>query len=75
MIVDRNCSPGKNMSSRNINDAKEECLTNPNCHMFYNIRGEGKYFWACEVPGSMTDSFSGDILYRPEGNNAYTQFY
>ena len=75
MIVDRNCSPGKNMSSRNINDAKEECLTNPNCHMFYNVRGRGKSFWACEDTANLAADFSGDILYRPEGNNAYTQFY
>ena len=31
------CHPNTNMSAENINDAKEECITDQSCDMFYRV--------------------------------------
>ena len=61
------------MSSRNVHDAKLECLHNPDCHMFYDFGGTGDTFMACEdtasIQASLTDMHS---LYTQRGNETNT---
>ena len=57
------------MSSRNVHDARLECLKNPNCHMFYAFGGAGSYFMACEVTASIQASLTDmHSLYTQRGN-------
>ena len=60
------------MNSINLNDATNECLNNPNCHMFYNYGGNGYDFRYCKVTASVKASSTGDILYRRLGNKTYS---
>lgn len=62
------------MSSTNINDAKKECTTNTICHVFYDSKGAGGKFYACDNTTSIKNSTVGSILYQvPLGNIIYMQ--
>ena len=57
------------MSSRNVHDAKLECLHSPDCHMFYEFGGAGDTFMACED----TASIQASATYR-EDRDFYTLY-
>ena len=71
---DTYCSPKKTMSSTNINDAKKECISDPSCDMFYDRKGAGSNFRACENTASIRNSTIGAILYHFSGNITSTKF-
>ena len=69
---DTYCTQNKKMSSTNINDAKKECATNPTCFVFYDSKGAGEKFYACDNTTTIKDSTVGSILYQvPLGNKIY----
>ena len=72
---DNSCNPGERLTSTNVNAAKEECDSIPSCHMFYNYKGNGKSFYACENTASVQSSAAGSILYQVlSGNKWYMQY-
>ena len=71
---DTYCAPMTRMSSTNLNDAKKECTTNPSCHVFYDSKGAGGKFYACDNTTTIKNSTVGSILYQvPLGNKMYMQ--
>ena len=68
------CDPGKLMTAITFSDAKTECSENVSCNMFYDYKGTGNKFFACENTASIKESGSGSILYQKLGNNSHTQF-
>ena len=52
------------MSSTNIIDAKIECTANPSCHMFFDWKGAGYRFCACDNTGKVEASKVGSVLYQ-----------
>ena len=52
------------MGSTNANDAKIECTANPSCHMFFDFKGAGNNFAACEHTAMTEASTVGSVLYQ-----------
>ena len=71
---DTYCSPKKKMDSTNVNDAKKECVSDPSCDMFYDRKGAGSSFRACDNTASIRNSTIGAILYHFSGNITSTKF-
>ena len=69
---DTYCTPKKKMSSTNLDDAKKECIIHPSCDMFYDRKGAGSSFRACENTASIRNSTIGAILYHLSGNITHT---
>ena len=68
------CDPYQRMTAITFSDAKTECSENVSCHMFFDWKGTGNKFYACENTASIEESESGSILYQKQGNNSHTQF-
>ena len=51
------------MSSKTVNDSKNECQNNPSCHMFYDRCGKGDQFKFCNGAASVVESGCGSVLY------------
>ena len=58
------CVPANVMSSSNVYDAKKECDSIPNCDRFYDNRGSGKHFYACENTAVGYESTEDSIMYH-----------
>ena len=67
----RVCSHASTMTSRNLNDAKEECKRNPSCRMFYDVCGYGNKFKFCSYTSSK-ESSCGSMLFRNGKSIEYT---
>ena len=55
------CSPNTNMTSTDLDDAKQECQTDPSCKMFYRVCGY-KRFRKCNENAYEEASECTDIL-------------
>ena len=52
------------MSSKNLEDAKLECIHNRDCAMFYDYCGEGNKFLYCHSSADAQRSYCGAVLYK-----------
>ena len=52
------------MSSKNVEDAKLECIHNRDCAMFYDYCGEGNKFLYCHSSADAQRSYCGAALYK-----------
>ena len=55
------CSPNTNMTSTDLDDAKQECQTDPLCKMFYRVCGYNR-FRKCNDNAYEEESECTDIL-------------
>ena len=63
-IPESYCVPANVMSSSNVYDAKKECDSILNCHRFFDNRGSGKHFYACDNTAIVYDSTEDSIMYH-----------
>ena len=58
------CHPNDNMTSKTLDDAKRECLTDPLCNMFYKVCGDESdvRFRKCNKTAYEEESGCGEIL-------------
>ena len=55
------CHPNTNMTSTDLDDAKQECQTDPSCKMFYRVCGYNR-FRKCNDNAYEEESECTDIL-------------
>ena len=71
---DHYCDPSEKMGSTNASDADMECTANPSCHMFFDWKGAGYRFYACDNTGKAEASKVGSVLYQ-KLNGKYIHIY
>ena len=70
------------MTSKNVNEAKQECLTDPSCNKFYEVCGYGRFRKCNDTAYEALSecglaSFSSSTLYKT-GNvllTFFTEYY
>ena len=67
------CTPYQSMTAITFSDAKTECSENVSCNMFYDYKGTGNEFFACENTASIKESTFGTVLYQNDGNKVHTK--
>ena len=62
------CSPNTNMTSTDLDDAKQECLTDPFCTMFYRVCGYNRFRKCNDYPyeevSTCTDILVPSMLFK-----------